>query len=126
MRRRLVLVPALACAVGTGALARDARSELDGRVAGPPASCIELDRVTGPIIENASTVLYRQSGARIWRMVPQNACPALRQGAHLLITNGIDRRLCVGDRFDVLPPGSSIASGHCRFGSFTPFNKAPR
>ena len=125
MRRRLVPVLALACTAGTGALARDARSELDSRVAGPPASCIELDRVTGPIIENAWTVLYRQSGARVWRMTPQDACPALRQGARLWIVNGIGRRLCVGDRFDVLPLGSPIASGHCRFGSFTPFDKEP-
>lgn len=115
----------LAIAPSAAAQQRDPAAELAGRVPGPPAQCIEIDRVGGPIIAGPTAVLYRQSGARIWRMTPTEACAALRPFAHLFYRN-TGRRLCVGDRFDVAPPGSAIPSGHCRIGSLTPFDKAPR
>lgn len=125
MIRLLLAGAALLAATGAAAQTRDPASDLAGRVAGKPAQCLDLDRVSGPAIYNPTAILYRQSGARIWKLSPAEACPALRYFAHLSYRN-TGRRLCVGDRFDVSPPGSAIPTGHCRIGSLIPYDKAPR
>lgn len=115
---------ALALALSTAAPAQesDPAAELAGRVPGAAATCIEQDRVGPPLVFRPDAVLFRQSGARIWRMQPIEACPQLRWGVHLIVDN-TGHRLCRGDRFAVLPPGSGIPSAHCRMGSFVPYDK---
>jgi hypothetical protein len=123
MRRWLTIVALLAAPAV--AQTNNPNAELHGRTPGKPAQCIDLDRVGSAIIYNPTAVLYRQSGARIWRMTSAENCPSLRYFAKLSYRN-TGRRLCVGDRFDVAPPGSAIASGHCRIGTLVPSDKAPK
>lgn len=95
---------------------------LAGRVAGPPSNCIDLQRVQGPDIVDSHTILYRQSGKRIWRATPVGNCPALRP-ISTLIVDVYNDQLCRNDRFRVIEPGSIIPSAYCRFGRFVPYDK---
>ena len=103
-----------------------ARSDpLAGRVAGPPAQCLDDMQATGgPTILDQSTILYRQSGRRLWVTHPDGPCPALAPLRTLIVIR-YGAQTCAGDRFRVLDPGSTIPSGFCRFGPFVPYDKAP-
>lgn len=104
-----------------------ARSDpLVGRVAGPPVDCIDSERVQGPDIVDNHTILYRQSGRRIWVTHPADSCPALRPVNEKLVVERSGLTLCRNDRFQVLEAGSTIPSSYCRFGAFTPYDKAAR
>lgn len=96
---------------------------LAGRVAGPAQACLDIDRVQGPEITDAHTIVYRQNSRRLWRTAADGACPSLRSGDGLIVeVHG--RRICRGDRFRVRSSGYIDASV-CRFGAFVPYDKAP-
>lgn len=95
---------------------------LEGRVAGKPATCIDLDFSTSPQIVDAHTILYRQSGKRIWKTGPVGDCPSLRP-FDTLIVDAYGTRICRNDRFRTVQNGMSIPSGYCRFRDFTPYDK---
>jgi hypothetical protein len=59
----LMAMIALPAAAQTG----NPKAELAGRIPGKPVSCIEIDRVSGPMIYGPSTILYRQIRAPDWR-----------------------------------------------------------
>jgi hypothetical protein len=122
--RRAAAFPAQALALILSAAARPDRSvsELNGRTPGKPVDCIDEDAAGPALVFNPTTVLFRESGRRIWRMQPDGACQALRPGVRLTIFN-IGRRLCAGDRFNVSPIGSTISSAQCRMGPFTPYDR---
>lgn len=119
--RRLAVLFTAALVVATASIG--ARSDpLAGRVAGPMKDCLDLDRAQAPDIVDATTILYRQSGKRIWKTEPVGTCPALRP-LSTLIVEVYGKQMCRGDRFRVLDNGMSIPSGYCRFGGFTPYDK---
>ena len=95
---------------------------LAGRTAGKPEQCLDLSRINGPQIVDQRTILYTQSGKRIWRTGPVGKCPALRAPATLIV-DVYANRLCRNDRFRVVEPGAIIPSAWCRFDAFTPYDK---
>lgn len=95
---------------------------LAGRVAGTPVDCIDLSSAQGPEIVDANTILYRESGKRIWKVSPTDACPSLRPMATMIV-DVYGGRLCRNDRFRTVEMGMSIPSASCRFGQFTPYDK---
>lgn len=102
---------------------RDLAAALKGRVAGKPQDCISQSGMTqGPQIIDGNTILYRESGKVIWRNELRANCPALRP-YNTLIVEMHGSQLCRNDHFRVLEPGSSIPSGTCLFGQFTPYRK---
>ena len=101
------------------AVARD--DPLAGRTPGPAVECIELDRVQGPEIADARTILYRQNASRTWRTGPVGACPPMRPGDGLIVATA-DRRVCRADRFRVRTTGT-VLGGECRFGPFVPYDR---
>lgn len=98
------------------------RDPLAGRVAGKPAECISLSHNSSPTIIDRRTILYRESGRRVWRTGPIGECPALRP-MNTLIIEVFGNQLCRNDRFRVLEPNAGIPSGVCRFDRFTPYDK---
>ncbi|QNQ09731.1 hypothetical protein [Sphingomonas alpina] len=96
--------------------------ELAGRIPGTPTDCIDLSRVDGPMIVDMHTILYRQSGKRIWRMDVGNTCPALREDMVLVIRPS-DSRLCRNDTFQALDRDSRVPSISCRIGQFVPYDR---
>ena len=106
------------------ALAAAKDDPLAGRIAGKPVDCIDVQFTQGPDIVDAHTILYRQTGRRIWRTGPIGTCPEL-EPVSTLIVEMYGAQLCRNDRFRVRRPGDLIAGPVCRFGAFTPYDKPP-
>lgn len=127
-RWRLVLA-AGALAGGATALAQDSAplspdlaKALEGRVPGKPENCISNSRVNGPEIIDDRNILYRQSGARIWRNEMTDKCPAVRDN-DIVVIEIFGDQICKYDRFRVVNRNSGIPSAFCILGSFTPYDK---
>lgn len=122
MIARAIAALALVASIGAAAPAKDdVAKALAGRVPGKAENCITLSRVDGPQIVDAETILYRQSGRRVWRTGPVGHC-SLRP-LDTLVVEVWGGQLCRNDRFRVITPGLSIPSAYCRFDSFTPYDK---
>ncbi len=78
--------------------------------------------MNGPESFGDRTIVYRQSGRRIWVSKLREGCPWLR-GDRTLIVESFGTQVCQNDQFRVLPRGSLIASGSCFFGTFTPYDR---
>ncbi|MBY0282936.1 MAG: hypothetical protein K2W81_03095 [Sphingomonas sp.] len=129
MARWFVALAATALAGGATVMAQDAAplspelaKALAGRVAGKPETCISASRVNGPEIIDSRNILYRQSGARIWRNEMADACPALGDN-EILVVEAYGDQLCKFDRFRVVNRNSGFPSAYCILGSFTPYDK---
>lgn len=120
---------AIALAAGASALAQDSApltpdlaKALQGRVPGKPENCITGSRVNGPEIIDNRNILYRQSGARVWRNELTDKCTVLRDNDILVIETYGDQ-ICKFDRFRVVNRNSGLPSAYCILGSFTPYDK---
>jgi len=117
-----IAIPAAAAAPPAGRDAKPERDFLAGRLPGKPVRCIDPQSNQGPTIVDGHTILYNVTGRRIYRTGPVGTCPSLRPFTTLIveIRSG---QLCANDLFQVLQPGTSIASGYCRFKEFVPYEK---
>ncbi|WP_084253506.1 hypothetical protein [Sphingomonas pituitosa] len=100
---------------------RELADALGDRVPGKPQDCINPGMIDGPQIIDTRTLIYRQ-GARLYRNDLVAECPSLAP----LTTVIVEMRggqLCRNDQFRVLTPGTSIPSGYCRMGKFTPYTR---
>ena len=104
------------------AQAAELADALEGYAPGTPQECMPIDRTNGPQIIGGGVVLYRESRRRIWLARTEGECPWLRRDG-ILVTERFGNQMCRTDRFRLIDRGSSIPSGHCRFGSFTPYDK---
>jgi hypothetical protein len=104
------------------ARAAELADALDGYSPGVAQDCMPIDRTNGPQMIGGGVVLYRESGRRIWLARTEGECPWLRRDG-VMVTEVFGTQLCRTDRFRVVDRGSSIPSGHCRFGSFTPYER---
>jgi hypothetical protein len=97
-------------------------SELAGRTPGTPQDCLNRSRVSGPQIINDRTILYRESGRRVWRNDLPDSCPGLRPYDTMVI-DVYGSQYCRNDHFRSYSAGGSIPGAICRLGSFTPYDK---
>lgn len=95
---------------------------LAGRVAGKPQNCIALSPGDGPEVIDNRTILYRQSGARLWLNRLDQACPSLRE-EDIVVVESYGGQLCRSDRFQVAGRNGGVPSAFCYFGAFTPYDK---
>jgi hypothetical protein len=124
---RIVLIPIAALgllgAAAPAAPRQDTLGEvLAGRVAGKPVDCVEKSRLDGPQVIDEKTLIYRESGRRIWRNDLIGACPGL-EPTDTLIVDIYGGQLCRNDHFRALTPGLTIPGPYCRLGKFTPYDK---
>ena len=124
---RIVLIPIAALgllgAAAPAAPRQDTLSEvLAGRIAGTPVDCVEQSRLDGPQIIDEKTLVYHESGRRLWRNDLIGVCPGL-QPRDTLIVDVFGSQLCRNDRFRALTPGLTIPGPYCRLGKFTPYDK---
>jgi hypothetical protein len=117
---RVPVLAALALALVAGK-----SDPLAGRVAGTPVRCIDIGRNDGPDIVDSQTILYRQSGKRIWKTGPVGECPSLRP-LDTLIVDVYGGQICRNDRFRTISNGTSIPSPYCRFRDFTPYDEVAK
>lgn len=126
------ILAAAAALAGCASMSQEAPSEraqarlaeaLDGRVAGKAVDCVASTRLDGPDIIDSRTILYRESGRRIWRNDLPDACPFLRPDRIMIIElHGSD--MCRNDLFSVIDRGgATIPIGKCRLGQFTPYER---
>ncbi|MBR0553444.1 hypothetical protein [Stakelama marina] len=101
--------------------AKEFASTLDNRVPTKTEDCINSSLVTGPQIIGNDTIIYRESGRRLW-VSKIEACPALRPLTTLIVEQ-YGTQLCRHDRFRVLEPGATIPSAYCTFGTFTAYDR---
>ena len=95
---------------------------LEGRVAGKPENCLPTGFTDGPQIVGDS-LIYRQSGKRLWRTQVRDRCPFLRDD-QIVVSILYGTQVCRNDRFRLVDRGSRIPSGDCTFGEFVPYDKA--
>lgn len=119
------MLPLASAAATTAGVAEDdaavARA-IAGRTAGKPSLCIDQARLNGPEIINGRTIIYRQSGRRIWVSRLKEECRWL-QGDPILVAQSSGSQLCRNDRFDVLQRNSPNPAGFCLFGDFVPYDR---
>ncbi len=100
---------------------RELASTIGDRVAGKPQDCINPGMTDGPQIIDTRTLVYRQGG-RIYRNDLVSECPSLAPLSTVIVEMR-GSQLCRNDQFRVLTPGTSIPSGYCRMGKFTPYTR---
>ncbi len=94
---------------------------LEGRVAGPAQNCIPTGFTNGPQVVGDS-LIYRQSGKRVWRSQVGDRCPFLRDD-QIVVSILYGTQVCRNDRFRLIDRGSRIPSADCTFGEFVPYDK---
>lgn len=99
---------------------RELADALGNRVAGKAEDCIDADHIDGPQIIGSDTLIYRR-GDKVWRTTVQG-CPSL-QGDPLIIAEIYGSKLCRNDHFRTVSRGSTIPSGYCFYGPFTPYSR---
>jgi hypothetical protein len=95
---------------------------LAGRTAGAPQTCVENSMLGNAQIIDNRTLLYRESGRRVWRNDLPEACPGLRDDSRMIV-EVYGSQLCQNDRFRAVDFGSHIPGPYCRFGKFVPYDK---
>lgn len=132
IRATMIALAALAvlgaCAVTPQQLAdRQARADaeladaLKGRVAGTPVNCIDASGTDGPQIIGDDTLLYRRGGL-VYRTTVKS-CPSL-SSRPTIVARIYGSQLCRQDYFTTVQNGTSIPSGACFYGDFTPYKRA--
>jgi hypothetical protein len=120
MKRSMSLVAVAASACAGPAVRTD---PFAGRIAGTPVQCVALSSGSSPAAVDASTIVVRESGGRLWRTGPRGSCPALGRTPVTLIVEVFGGQLCRNDRFRVLEVGATIPSAPCLFDRFTPYDR---
>ncbi|PXA97334.1 hypothetical protein DMC47_14325 [Nostoc sp. 3335mG] len=100
---------------------RQLAKTLAGRVAGKPENCLPTGFVDGPQIIGDS-LIYRQTGKRLWRSQVRDRCPFLRND-QIVVSILYGASVCRNDRFRLVDRGVPIPSGDCPFGEFVPYDK---
>ena len=129
---KLVAIPLLALAAGCapsepvalsnaeqGLLAK----ELNGLIAGPAVSCVNMRDLRGNRSIGESVVLFDGPAGTVYVNRPAAGCPALGS-SRALVTNTTGTQLCRGDIANVVDPGAGFSYGGCTLGDFTPYRRA--
>ena len=69
------------------------------------------------------TLIYRESGRRVWRNDLPDLCHGLDGDQILVIEIHGGNGPCRGDTFRTIERGGSTPGPICRFGSFVPYDK---
>ena len=126
MRSFVLLILLSGCAAtgpGPEARERDAfASELAGRVAGEPETCVSAIQNQPLRIVDRRTIAYDRGGT-IWVNRLDGDCPSLRP-LNTLIVEAHGSQYCRGDRVRALEPGTSIPGPVCILRDFVPYRRS--
>ena len=96
-------------------------SELQGRIAGSPRTCISTAANQSVRVLDAATVAY-DSGAVIWVNRLLAVCPGLSP-YNTTIVERSGAQLCRGDRVRGLEPGGIIPGPSCNLQDWVPYRR---
>lgn len=101
---------------------------IQGKVAGPPVSCLPSYRANDTIVIDEQTVAFRVAGgSQVYIAHMPGGCPNLGQANYVMLTKQFGSiGLCRGDIAQIVDPVNRITVGSCTFGDFTPYTKAGR
>jgi hypothetical protein len=123
----LIAVSASACAGSAMSEPRTAKAEqrlltqLQGKVPGPPVSCLPPYRANDMITIDDNTILFRESRNKVYRQEPPGGCSPMGSGGYTLVTRSIGSQMCRGDIVQVTDLRSGIIAGSCALGDFVPY-----
>ena len=96
---------------------------LEGRVAGAPVSCVNLQRMRSSQIVDETAVIYEESRSRWYVNFPEGGnCPGLTRD-RAIATRTPSNQLCRNDLIRVFDPVTPIQYGSCALGAFVPYTK---
>ncbi len=95
---------------------------LQGKVPGPPISCLPSYRSGDMKTIDENTILFREGSSRTYVANMQGGCTGLPSGHYALVTRQVGGMgLCRGDIAQVVDTLNGIPVGSCVFGDFTPY-----
>jgi hypothetical protein len=97
-------------------------TQLAGRVAGQPTSCLPTHRANNQMNISDNTILF-DFGNTIYRNDPPGGCAGLGSGHYALVTTTIGSSLCRGDIAQVKDIQSGVVRGTCSLGDFIPYTR---
>jgi hypothetical protein len=96
---------------------------LAGKVAGPPVSCLPSTRNDDMRVIDEDTVVFRQSGNRVYVGHMAGGCNMLGHGGYALVTRQFGTSsLCHGDIATVVDTHTGFTVGSCVIGDFVPYS----
>jgi hypothetical protein len=135
MKSTLPLLPlialAAACTADAGPRAEEASARAqtrfaqltEGRVAGPPQSCVSLRNLHGNESAGEGAIIFRTSSRNlIYVNRPPAGCPELDSGRSIKLRVS-STQLCRGDIIQVFDPVTSFSYGGCGLGDFQPYRR---
>ena len=109
------------CAQPSAPVGNPIVSELAGRFAGAPQSCVPMERNSNLTAIDPSTLTYR-FGNTIYVNHPESPCPGIGP-FNTLIVEAYQSHYCRGDRVRGLEPGAAIPGPACVLGEWVPYRK---
>ena len=94
---------------------------LDGRVAGPPVTCIDLPRAQGNRIFDRTAIVY-DYGSTIYVNYPQSGANALSSD-DILLTKTFGTQLCKMDIVRMVDRSIGFPKGFVSLGPFIPYKR---
>ena len=95
---------------------------LNGKVAGPPQSCLPNYRAGDMVVIDENTLLFRDGSNRVWRTDLRGPCSGLgRPGTALLTRQFGGSGLCSGEIAQVIDTQGGFTVGSCSIGEFVPY-----
>ena len=98
-------------------------AQLEGRVAGPPQSCVRQQDLLGNESVGEGAIVFRaRTSGLVYVNRPAAGCPEVRHG-RALKTRTTSTQLCRGDIAEVVDPLSGMSYGACGLGDFIPYRR---
>lgn len=126
-KTRLIAAAALVGLLGAPAMAAAQKSpeerlaeKLEGRVAGEPVKCIDLNRIQSSTIYDGTAIVY-DAGRTLYVNRPDNGANSLRK-YDVMVTKTNLNRLCSVDTVQ-MHDTSGFWSGSVFLGEFVPYTK---
>lgn len=127
MRKLLPLIigGALLATGSAQAAPRDPQAQLDrvteGRVAGEPVDCIDLQRVRSSRIIDNTAIIY-DTGSTVYVNRPRAGADSLDRW-DTMVTRSFSSRLCSVDTVRMVDPTSHMLTGVVFLGEFVPYRR---
>jgi len=101
------------------------QSLLAGKSPGAPRSCLPTYRSSDMVVIDDNTVLFRDSGRRVWRSEMRGHCAQLGSGHYTLVTRSFGAQgPCSGEIAQLVDLTSGSVGGSCVWGDFVPYTRA--
>jgi hypothetical protein len=103
---------------------RQLAKALEGRVAGAPVDCIDLQRIRSSRIIDRTAIVY-DAGRTLYVNRPRGGARALKDW-DVMVTRPFGSRLCSVDVVHIYSPGSNMLGGIVFLGDFIPYKRVER